>query len=86
MNECNNSACRNMTRTLLSGISGVQNYDQFKCDLLEINYNGYWFNQSYGLYKGERDRVTTTNALLLSLLGTAIVIESAYETLTYSDV
>lgn len=86
MNECNNSGCRNITKTLISWISGVQNFESFKCDLLEVNYNGQWINDTYVLYKGERDRVTVANGFLLSLLGTAIVIESAYETLSYSDI
>jgi hypothetical protein len=63
----------------------LEDPDMQGCDLLEISYNGYMKKANTTLYKGDRERVTSTNAYLLSMLSVSIMIESAYETLYYAD-
>jgi hypothetical protein len=85
---CGNGKCSQSSQILMSGLNGG-NLDIFKCDLINILYQGVpgqALSVVYKYEKGYRDMVTPYNGYLLSFAATSIVLESAYESLDSVDV
>lgn len=77
---CDNNTCFNATMALLDSLIGAS-----ECDFAFSMFEGYQTTPFDSLIRGSRSLVSSRNAYLLSLIGTGIVVESAYRILRSSD-